>query len=177
MPEDQGQINFCVRCGEYLRQGVAYCPKCGAPVGGGSMPSPPAYPPPYYGQTPQLAAGHAKRPFYAGVLLVLAGLIGIAMAVSVFVNKDQIVSEAERIYGQAIPGAEGIVLALGVAWAIIGIVTIVGAYFSFQKKHYSIAVIGGVMGLFTGGLFLFEGSIMGLIALILILTSRAEFRR
>src|SRR5512137_2385719 len=133
MPEDSAPINFCVRCGEYLRPGVAYCPKCGAPVPGAATSSSPAYQV-QPGPT-QPAMGQAlqtKRPFYAGILLSLAGLIGFATSASVYFNKDAIITEAEGIYGQPIPGAEGIVVALAVAWVLIGVVTLAGAYASFQ---------------------------------------------
>jgi len=178
MPEDSAPINFCVRCGEYLRPGVAYCPKCGASVPGAAPPAPVAY----QGQLGTMQPGmgqvaQTKRPFYAGILLSLAGLIGFVTAASVYLDKDAIIAEAERIYGQPIPGAEGIIVALAVAWVVIGVVTLAGAYASFQRKWFAFAVIGAVFGLFTGGVILLEGSIMGLIALVLLIMSRAEFKR
>ena len=178
MPDDPAPINFCVHCGEYLRPGVTYCPKCGTPVAGsGVAAQQPSYGQYGYGQPNKLQPVQTKKPFYAGILLLLAGMSGFATALSVYLDRDAIVAEAEVIYGQAIPGAEGIIIALAVAWVIIGVMTIIGAYAAFQRKWLALAVIGGVMGLFSGGIIFLEGSLMALMALVLILMSRSEFKR
>jgi len=122
-------------------------------------------------------AMQTKKPFYAGVLLALSGIIGFVTAASVYLDREAIISEAETIYGQPIPGAESIIMALAVAWVAIGIVALGGSYASFQRKWFAFALIGSIFGLFTGGVLFLEGSIMSLIALVLLLMSRAEFKR
>jgi hypothetical protein len=178
MPDDPAPINFCVHCGEYLRSGAGFCPKCGASVAGATSSTPAAYQgPPGTWQPSTGQPVQSKKPFYAGMLLTFSGIIGFVTAASVYLDREAIVAEAESIYGQAIPGAEGIIIALAIGWVVIGVMALAGAYASFQRKWFGLALIGAIFGLFTGGVLFLEGSIMGLIALVLLIMCRAEFKR
>jgi hypothetical protein len=70
----------------------------------------------------------------------------------------------------AIPGAAGIAAVFGSMCAIAGILALLAAIFCFQRKNYGISLIGSILGMIIGGTFIF-----GLIATILVATSKNEF--
>ena len=63
----------------------------------------------------------------------------------------------------------------GIIIALCSIITFAGGIVAIKRKAWSLAVIGGILGLFTIGL-MFLGSIFSLIGLILVLISRKEFQ-
>jgi len=176
MAENSNPVNFCPRCGETLQSGIAYCPKCGYPIPGSGENAPQAYPQqpyaqPYYTQPPV----QTKRPFYAGILLVLSGLVAFAVAATVFTSADSIIQSITDQLGQSIPGVQDIINVMVAIGIFVGSMAIISGYCALKRKWFPLAVIGGIFGLFTLGIFFLEGSIMGLIGLILILMSRNEF--
>lgn len=176
MADTSNPINFCLRCGETLQAGIAFCPKCGYPIPGSGAVAQQAYPQqpyaqPYNAQPPV----PTKRPLYAGILLILSGLVAFAVATTVFTMSDSIIQSITDQLGQSVPGVQNIINVMIAIGILIGSMAIIGGYCALKRKWYLLAVIGGVFGLFTLGVFFVEGSIMGLIGLILILMSRNEF--
>lgn len=169
------KVDFCHRCGEYLRPGATFCPRCGLPIAG-AQPAP-AYPnpgAPYQTYQPHQQA-RTKRPLWAGVLLMLAGVVGFVMAAFVLLFSDDIIAEVQAMYQDQLPNLDAIILALAGFWVFAGAMSLLGGLCAIKRRYYALAVIGSIMALFTGGVLLFEGSLMGLIALVLLLTSRREF--
>jgi hypothetical protein len=165
MESDSPKIDFCTRCGEYLRPDVSFCPKCGAAIPGRA---------PYQGAAPVVAA--TKKPTWAGVLLILAGLIGFAMTAFLLLNKDLIIEQVNQMYGGPVPGAETTLDFLAGYWVIAGIVSIIGGVSALRRRSYALSLVGAFLGATTLGVFLFEGTIMAVIALILLVLSKQEFR-
>ena len=124
---------------------------------------------------PARPAGGARRVTWAGILLILAGIVGFIMAGYTLATADEIMALAEEIYGSQVEGMESVVYVLAGFWAICGAMSMLGGLFALRRQHYALVVIGAVLAIFTGGFF-FEGTIMGLIALVLVLRSRQEFR-
>lgn len=164
MEGEPPKVDFCIRCGEYLRPGVTYCPKCGAPRPG-AAPRPSALP----------STARSRKVSWAGVLLCLAGIVGFVMAVYVLTSSEEIIAQAEEISGGDLANLEDAVVALAGFWVFAGAMSMVGGVCALKRRYYPLVVIGAVMAVMTGGFFL-EGTIMGLIALVLVLTSRQEFR-
>jgi phage FluMu protein Com len=107
----------------------------------------------------------------AGVLLIIAGLLAIGNAIA-----DIFLISTENI--PSVPGYEGIANLLIVCFTIIlvfAIIAILGGVMAVTRKSWVVALIGGILGLFTLGP-LFISSILSLIALILIAVSKEEFR-
>jgi hypothetical protein len=138
----------------------------------GQIQFPPPVTPPEYRKPP------SSKPTAAGILLLLAAIqgIGIGVIMAVFgeameswmmLNVDLSDLPANIDIGQ-------IFMICGAMMLIFGIFALVGAVMALQRKSWSLAVIGAVMGLFTVGIFL-TGSIFSLIALILLAVSRDEF--
>jgi hypothetical protein len=169
-------VNFCQRCGENLPQMATVCPRCGYPVGGTTPGrSHPAYSPNEYGiqQVPK-----TNRPLIAGICLILSGLIGIGLAILTLTTIDSMVAQLVPMFPQ-LPESEirSIFYVIIGAWAFFGTMAILGGIMAIRRRHWAIAIIGGIFGLLTFGIVLLEGTLLGLIGLILVVMSRMEFRR
>lgn len=165
MAAEAPKVDFCIRCGEYLRPGLSFCPKCGAPLTAGA---------PYRDEIRPAAA--TKRPTWAGILLILSGVVGFVMTVYLLLDSKAIIEQAEQLYGGDLPGAEGVMLALAGFASFAGAMSLIGGICALRRRNYLLAILGAVFGLMTIGFFM-EGSIMALIALFLLLTSKREFGR
>lgn len=164
MSGEPPKVDFCIHCGEYLRPGVTFCPKCGNTLATG---------PQAQGHMPSVTK--SKRPTYAGVLLFLVGIVGFLMVTYLLTNTEEIMEQARQIYGGELQGMEEAVDLLAGFWAFAGVMAMVGGACALRRSHFPIALVGAVLGLLTGGFFL-EGTIMAVLALFLLLTSKQEFR-
>ena len=57
---------------------------------------------------------------------------------------------------------------------VLSVFTMLGGVFALKRKHFGIAVIGAIMGIPALGFFI--GALLSIISLILLITSRDEFR-
>ena len=141
-----GATRNCVSCGRAIAWDANVCPFCGHD-----------YRMQTYGQP---VRKESAMPTIGGVLILIAGLIelvGGAVLIaggSFFVSLD---------FGGAILAICGIIV------AVLGVIALLGGIFAIQRKHFGLAILGGIVGL--GGWF-----IPGLIGLILVALSKDEFR-
>jgi hypothetical protein len=162
------RLDFCSRCGEYLKEDTTQCPKCGLII---------------KEAIPTLEQISPRSPVTVGstrltigaACLVISGLIGLTMSSFLMANQEAIVAEITRLYGDQMGSIQEAVTFLIIFWVVSGIMASVGAYFAFQRRHFRIALAGGIFALGTFGLIFLEGSVMGLIGLILVWLSRREF--
>jgi hypothetical protein len=162
------RLGFCPRCGEFLPEELTLCPKCGLPI---KEAIPQLEPIPF---RPNVIG--STRSLMGAVCLVLSGLIGLTMSLFVMLNQEAIVAEIVNIYGGELGVSQEAVTFLIVFWLVAGVTAFIGGFFAAQRRHFKIAMIGGVFALGTFGLVFLEGSVMGLIGLILVFLSRREFR-
>jgi hypothetical protein len=168
-------ISFCQRCGETLPPNAIACPRCGYPVAGTAGQPYPNY---QSGVYPMQSAPRTNRPVIGGICLVLSGIIGIGLAIVTLLTIDSMVAQLAPSF-PTLPTSEirSIFYFIVGAWTFIGIMAILGGVMAIRRRHWGIAVLGGVFGLLTFGIFFIEGSILGLIGLVLIAMSRHEFER
>jgi len=102
----------------------------------------------------------SAMPVIGGILIIIAGLIELVVG-------GVLMAGGTVFLGLSL-GTSGILVACGAVLAIVGIIALLGGIFALQRKHFGLAVLGGVLGL--GGWF-----IPGLIGLILIALARDEF--
>lgn len=163
------RLGFCPRCGEYLKEDMTTCPKCGLIIRE-------AIPPlePISFRSADMVG--SMRSTLGAMCLIVSGIIGLTMASFVLVNQETIIADIISLYGMDAATVHDSVIFLGIFWLISGIWASVGGYFASRRRHYRIAIMGGIFALGTFGLVFLEGSIMGLIGLILVWLSRREFR-
>lgn len=170
----------CAHCGQPLAEGAELCNACTRPVREVVMSNLPKN----VGETECVhwsekpaASGRSARVAMAGILVLMAGALGIGQAV---VALDPELSES---FVSAIEGmlpmsetvddwvAEYVVLQ---AWTFLaGLVAIAGGVFALTGTRYELAVIGAVFSVLSIGFFL--GAFLGLVGLLLIAFSRKEF--
>lgn len=102
----------------------------------------------------------------AGILLIIAGVIAIGMGVLLAMG-----SSVAASVGVDVSGTLCICSALEL---LFGLGAIAGGVFSLKGEKFTLCILGAIVGLFSLGP-IFIGSILSLIALILIAVSRDEF--
>lgn len=135
----------CVSCGRSISWDANVCPYCGHDFR-------------------MAAAGQAAAkkqtvmPVLGGVFILIASLgwivIGAWMAIA-----------GEAFMGITI-GTSAILTACGAIMILLGIIALLGGIFAIQRKHFGLAILGGVFVL---------PSILGLVGLILVAVSHDEF--
>ena len=113
------------------------------------------------------------KPTIAGIFMIIAGIEGMVLW--------GLVAAAGGVLSSVfagVPGAEGlaaIVVVCGAIGIIFGLIALIGGVMALQRKKWSLALIGSILGLFMIGFVVFEASILSLVALILIAMSKKEF--
>jgi len=130
----------------------------------------------YYPDQKQQQQQPSSKPLIAGIFLIIGGLSGLltaAMILAFDLATLQSVLPAEFPYSPE--QLQSVLSICGIIIALCSIITFAGGIVAIKRKAWSLAVIGGILGLFTFGV-MFLGSIFSLIGLILVLISRKEFQ-
>jgi hypothetical protein len=153
-----------------------YQPPPGQPYHQDPYGLPPQYPPQQYGPPPgaPLPRQQTAKPLFAGILLILFGLINIGFAIYLIVAIESVFSLIPDMAQAPLDFIRNIVVMCGVIIIILNLIVILGGYFATRRTNFGIAIIGAIVGLFTIGPFCLS-SIVALIALILIYMSKDEF--
>ena len=113
-------------------------------------------------------------PVIGGVLILIAGIFGLFMGgILLAIDFDELDEWGVDVAGVT-DMVEDILTVCGTIWIILGLIAVIGGFFGVMRKHWGIAVVGGVMGLFVIGPMAL-GSILALVGLILVAVSRNEF--
>jgi hypothetical protein len=115
-----------------------------------------------------------SKPMIAGILLIVFGLINIGNSIFSLTVLDSTLDQVSNIgtvEEDLVRNFAYAFIALGIVFSIIAII---GGYFATQRTKYTVAIIGSIFGLLSGGPVCLA-SLTALIALILIYTSKHEF--
>jgi hypothetical protein len=83
--------------------------------------------------------------------------------------------DLQGLLGTAVGGIiQTVLLILAVAGLIISILVLLGGYFAVGRRHFGMAMVGAIFGLFVLSPY-FIASIMSFVGLILIAVSHHEF--
>lgn len=166
------QTRQCVACGRTMMWDANVCPYCGKDY---RQPAPGAMP---------MAPPKQKSalPIVGGVLLIVSSVIGILMALGLLMIATQVGGvfsllpiDLTGIVGTSVGNlVQTIMIILAVAGLIISILVLLGGYFAAVRKHFGMAMVGAVFGLFILSPY-FIASIMSFVGLILIAVSHHEF--
>jgi hypothetical protein len=131
--------------------------------------------------------GKIGRLRMAGVLLILAGLLGLfggAMMLTLDASDPSLAQTIQTIvtmtgvtHEQALEQAQTVFTICGVMEIVLSIFPILGGVVALQRKMKMVALIGGILGIFTIGPIYFISTILSLIAVFLIATSKGEFQQ
>jgi hypothetical protein len=118
----------------------------------------------------------SSKPLIAGILLIIAGLLGLftwssALAMDSSIIQNVLPADSPITVEQL----QSFLTTCGIIGAVLSIFTLAGGIVAMKRKAWGLAVIGGVLGLFTIGPMLL-GSVLSLIGLILVAISRKDFQ-
>jgi len=118
----------------------------------------------------------SSKPLIAGILLIIAGLLGLftwasALAIDSSIIQNVLPADSPITVEQL----QSFLTTCGIIGAVLSIFTLAGGIVAMKRKAWGLAVIGGILGLFTIGPMLL-GSILSLIGLIIVAISRKDFQ-
>ena len=135
----------CVSCGRAIAWDANVCPFCGHDYRMQMMP-------------PVPQKKDSSLPVAGGALILIASL-------GYFLGGAFMAASGSALFGLTL-GASGWVVGCGIILILLGVLALLGGIFAIQKKHWGIAIIGGVLTI---------PSVLGLIGLILVAVSRESF--
>lgn len=155
------QTRTCVACGRILAWEANVCPYCGHDYRMAAMLAPPVQ--------------KSSKPTVGGVLILIAGILALVNGALYLVSDISDLGTIPTLpEGFTEDDLEGIMRACGVVMMIFGIMAIPGGVFALRRKHFGLAIAGGVVAMLGVG-FSF-GALLGLVGLILVAISRKEFQ-
>jgi len=133
---------------------------------------------------PPVAPGKPEtlKPVIAGVLLIVVAIMGLIVAMVAMGAVDMglgmldeyLVEDPTGTATGMVDMIQGILMICGVIFMIFALLTLLGGVMSFLRKSWGFAMLGAIFGIFTLGPYGI-GSILSIVALILILISKDEF--
>ncbi|MEW5748485.1 MAG: zinc ribbon domain-containing protein [Candidatus Thermoplasmatota archaeon] len=148
----QPSSRMCVQCGKPIAQDANVCPYCGKD---------------YRVQAAPAAKKKTVMPLVGGILIVVGGVLallaGIGLVASVGAFDSLMIVDVEGV-----DMLEDLLTACGILFIIFGLIGLLGGVFAIMRKHFGLAILGGIFALF--GWFL-----PALIGLILVGMSKEEF--
>ena len=170
----------CISCGQVHTKKEETCSHCGMPLREVAVQNLPGDLPTqecvHWSEAPA-SAGRSAKVSVAGVLVLIAGFLGIAQAVFAFT--PDIGEGFMRTYEDLIPMAEPVdslledFVVLQGAILVFGVVAIFGSMFALNRSRFDMALVGAVFGILAVGFFM--GALFSILGLLLIATSRKEF--
>jgi hypothetical protein len=153
---DGSTDRMCVSCGRSIAMDANVCQHCGhdfrAPV--------------------PVEKKKTFIPVVGGALVIVAGIMGLFLGgVLLAVDFDELDQYGLDVATDMI---EDILTVCGAIIIILSLIVVLGGFFGVMRKHWGIALVGAILGLFVIGPLML-GSLFSLIGLILIAVSRKEF--
>lgn len=156
---DEKGSRMCVSCGRAIAMDANVCQFCGH-----DFRAPPMK------EAPKKSA----IPVIGGVLILLAGIMGIVFGGILLAIDVNDLGD----YGVDVAGVtdviEDVLTVCGIIAIVLSLIVVLGGFFGVMRKHWGLAIVGGVLGLFVIGPLML-GSLFSLIGLILVAVSRKEF--
>ncbi len=118
----------------------------------------------------------SKKPLIAGVLMIIAFILAVVAAGQIFfLDMDALnLEELEEQEEFGVEFVETIMNVCGAIFLILGIFLLIGGILAIKRIHWGIALAASIAGIFSMGPF-FIGSVLSLVALVLIFMSKDEF--
>lgn len=115
------------------------------------------------------------KPKIAGVLLILAGVIGIISWSQFLLNESLLKIVLQNMQSQiTYDQLKGLLFICGTIGVILSVFPILGGVLSYRYKKWMLCAISSIIGLLIIGLGLLS-TILSLISLIILMVSKNEF--
>ncbi len=121
-------------------------------------------------------AGKSNKPLIAGVLMIIVFILAVVAAGQIFfLDMDAVnLEELEGREEFSVELVETIMNVCGAIILILGVFLLIGGFLAIKRIHWGVALAASIAGVFTIGP-LFIGSVLSLVALVLIFMSKDEF--
>jgi ribosomal protein L40E len=170
----------CTSCGARNPEGADLCNSCRTPLRHiitSNLPEGSTEQECVHWSDKPTSSGRAAKVMMAGILVLIAGVLGVAQAVLAL--SPDLGEGFVEAYEDLVPGAsatgevldEFVLLQIGVF--LFGAIAIFGSMFALNQSRFDMSLVGGVFGVLAIG-FLF-GAFLSLVGLILIVTSKKQF--
>jgi len=156
-----GTPEFCMHCGARPMAGTSFCPECGAQT------TPLTKVCTNCGaQVAKAIDGKTWKPTAAGILTIIAGSLGLLIAIGLAVG----LGIAGMMIGM-IPGfpSGGLLVLIAIPGIILSIVALVGGIYALRRRLWGLALAGSICAL------LGPWVILGILAIIFVSLGKDEF--
>ncbi len=151
----------CVACGRSIDFSANVCAYCGHDYRSPAQAFAPVRP-------------KSMKPVAGGILILVAGILAVAWgAMYLVLDVNDFQGSYTLPEGVTWDDMQGILDVCGIVFTVAGLIAALGGMFGVMRKHFALAIIGGICGMI--GLGFFIGSLLALIGLILVAISRSEF--
>ena len=117
-----------------------------------------------------------SRPMIAGILLILAGIIGLISWAPFFMGDESLINFVlENNTGFTEEQIRNAFMTCGAIGIVLSIFVILGGILSFKSKNWKITILFSVLGLLIIGYYLLS-SIFCVLAILMLLISKKEFQ-
>lgn len=148
---EQPTPRMCVSCGKSIAMDANVCPYCGHDFRVQAAP----------------AKEKSVMPVIGGVLILIGGVLTLLSGVAL-IGSAGFLDSLMLVDIEGFDAFENLLTACGAILLIFGLIGVIGGIFGIQRKHFGLAIVGGIFSLL--GWF-----IPALIGLILVAISRKEF--
>lgn len=130
----------------------------------------------YYPEQNEEKKTPSNKPLIAGIFLIIAGLLGLftwssALALDSSMIENVLPPESPITAEQL----QSFLTTCGIIGCILSVFTLAGGIVAVKRKAWGLAIVGGILGLFTIGPALL-GSVISLLGLIFLVMSRKDFQ-
>lgn len=167
IPYDEIIDETCPSCRYTVPRGSSVCPYCGYRIREEKKPE--SLKPGKIPTAPARTSG--GRAGLAGILILISGILALITGVYMMADPGSLLQMYSDIGYEF---TEDTIVAAGAITVIFGIIAVAGGAMAIKRRHWGIAVAGGVFA-FLGSGFFFIGTLLGLIGLILVIVARREF--
>lgn len=160
---------------EFLKPGEAQAPLPPRDQPAAWVPRPEEFQPPQkWGPAPMGPPPASNLPKIAGVLLLLAAAFGMAGAVYSALTLPS-AAEYAAYLNRTSPAVVATLQVCGLISIWSQAMALLGAVMAFQRMNWKLTFVCAIFSLLTLGIVYFEGSLLGLFGLILVVRSRRYF--
>ena len=139
------------------------------------VPQPEDYRPPQGWTPPPMAPrGRSNLPTIAGILLLLAGVIGMVGAILNAINLPSVAEYTDFVTNNS-PELVATLQVCGLVSIWSQAMAVLGGVMAFQRMNWKLTLVCAIFSLFTLGIVYFEASLIGLIALVVTILARPYF--